>query len=172
MNRCALALSFVLMVSGCASAPTRYYTLVGPDHPDTALNTQGALIVLDSVTIPQLVNRMQLVVEESDARVRILEHERWAAPLREQIISALIADLRTELETQNVIDAAQFDGRVQALHLRIDIERFAARQKGIALTAARWRLQGGSGETPVVGSATVSCRSVPSERHPPIPLIL
>ncbi len=69
MTRYAIALAIVLAVVGCASAPTRYYSLIAPEPPETGLKKGDAWIVVDSVTVPELVDRMQLVEEESDTRV-------------------------------------------------------------------------------------------------------
>jgi uncharacterized lipoprotein YmbA len=149
------AMAMAMVIASCASAPTRYYNLAARDPAGAALNCQAMEIVLDSITVPALVDRMQLVVEQSDTQVRLLQHERWAVPLRDQIASILTSDLRAALRTDSGAGAPLSAGRAQPLHLSIDIDRLEAGPKALALIEARWRLRGGNTNSPVAWSATV-----------------
>jgi uncharacterized protein len=144
-----------MVIASCASAPTRYYSLAARGAPAAGLNCRATEIVLDSITVPALVDRMQLVVERSDTQVRLLQHERWVVPLRDQIASILSADFRAALSTDSGAGAPLSKGRAQSIHVSVDLDRFNARPKGVALIEARWRVRGGNADSAVAWSATV-----------------
>ncbi len=154
MIRRSLAMAMLLVATGCASAPTRYYNLVAQAPPQPHLDAEGVEIILDSVTVPEVVDRMQLVMQVSAVQVRILQHERWSVPLRDQIEAVLMMDLRAALSTDGGVSASESAGRAQPIHLTIDFERLDARSKGVACMAARWQLRRSGEKTPVVGSGT------------------
>ena len=155
MSRRISVTAMAMVIAGCASAPTRYYSLAARDPPGPGPNCQATEIILDSITVPALVDRMQLVVEQSDTQVRLLQHERWAVPLRDQIASVLASDFRAALGTDNAAAVTLSAARAPPIHLTLDIDRFGATPKGPALIEARWQLRGGNVSSPVAWSATV-----------------
>lgn len=123
----SLRLVIVLAVAGlaaCASAPTRFYTLLppSPTSPAPAATADYRIDVLP-VSIPAQDDQPQLVVRESDDRVALLEGERWSAPLGDQIRAAVSDRLSRELGAVDVqgLPAAR-QGRVY--RIKLDVRRF------------------------------------------------
>lgn len=97
---CWIAAAIVL--AGCTSTPTRFYTLsVQPqDNAPTATQAQNAQIFIDvsPVTLPERLARPQLVVRTtSGTRVDILEHERWSSPFNNELRDALASGIASRL---------------------------------------------------------------------------
>jgi uncharacterized protein len=118
---------------GCTSAPVRYYTLTpAADETWRAPQTTLAIDVRVVHTPPQL-NRSQLMVRTGPAEVTLLENERWASPVNEEIKSALRLGLQRRL--------APMSGSAPALAkltLDVDVQHLEAELGRYAVIQASW----------------------------------
>jgi uncharacterized protein len=141
----ALGLIAILaLLPGCASPPTRYYSLAeqpaGSPSSRAVQDQTGRAIVIRRISIPDFADRIQLIVHESAARVRVMEADQWAVPLRDQIPQVLARDLRTALGDQNVVLDPRLAGEAAPLLLNVEIEQFDADAGRQARVSARWSL--------------------------------
>jgi hypothetical protein len=128
-------------VAGCASAPSRFYTLNSTATGGGAPAANYGVAV-GPVSIPTLVDRPQFTVQVGTNRVELDEFNRWAAPLNENIARVVAEDLAVLLGTPRVAAAtlANFD---PAYRVTIEIQRFeslrteAKRNEGV-LVEAMW----------------------------------
>jgi uncharacterized lipoprotein YmbA len=151
-----IAISFVVLtVAGCASAPSRFYTLNSTATGDGATNSDVAVIV-GPVSIPAEVDRPQFTVQVSPNRVAVDEFNRWAAPLGDNIARAVAGDLSALLGTPRVaaMPAANFSS---AYRVTISVERFETMPGKSVLVDAVWVIR-----SPIGGIAQ-SGRTVASE---------
>ena len=78
-----IALSFL---SGCATSPeSKFYTLSAVPVVEQSPSAVQVMIAIDPVTVPELVDRSQIVTRLDANRVSIDEFARWAEPLKSQI---------------------------------------------------------------------------------------
>lgn len=97
------AIAVALLLAGCASPPTRFYTLSAPPLAAPTPAIQNARIFIDvaPVTLPERLARPQLVVRSagsaSSTRVDILEQERWSAPFNSELRDALASGIANRL---------------------------------------------------------------------------
>jgi uncharacterized lipoprotein YmbA len=95
------AIAVALLLAGCASAPTRFYTLSAPPQATPAIQNARIFIDVAPVTLPERLARPQLVVRSagsaSGARVDILEQERWSAPFNSELRDALASGVANRL---------------------------------------------------------------------------
>ena len=97
-----IAIAFVaIAVAGCASAPSKFYTLNATAKSDGTSEAHYAIVV-GPVTVPTEVDRPQFTVQLAPNRVGVDEFNRWAAPLNENIARVIAADLATLLGTPRV----------------------------------------------------------------------
>ena len=121
---CSLLLLASALLGACKSPPTNFYTL----SPDGSLSSTGAsrpiAVVVGPVTIPDVVDRPQIVTQIGNNEVELNEFDRWAQPLNSGVGRAIAADLGTLLNSQqvSVFDAARDPAVVW--HVRIDVMRF------------------------------------------------
>ena len=88
-----LALAFVgALAAGCASAPSRFYTLAATATPVGAPSARYAIVV-GPVSIPPEVDRAELVIQVAPNRVELDEFNRWAGPLADGIARAVAGNL-------------------------------------------------------------------------------
>lgn len=146
----ARLLALLLLLGGCAASPvSQYYTLPLPALP-RGENAQGGLVVaINTVTLPDLVDRPQWVLRQDDQRVMLSETLRWAEPLRQEVGQVLAANLARELGSLQVAAPGQRLGREPEVRLGVDFLRFDTYPgRGVRLEA-RWTLQRGEGPAQV-----------------------
>ncbi|GAC1306424.1 MAG: PqiC family protein [Steroidobacteraceae bacterium] len=136
----AAAASVALLVAACASAPDRFYTLhtmpesAGPASAHPSIHMQMA------VTIPVLVDRAELVVDTSSTEVQLLDHERWGAPLSDQVARTLAGDIELRRPDILVGDHAYDQSAAPTISVKVDIVRMSVRRGGPAQLEAHWRI--------------------------------
>jgi uncharacterized lipoprotein YmbA len=128
------ALAWLVSVGvGCTSAPVRYYTLTPP--PDRTLPAPETTLAIDVrvVHTPPQLNRSELMVRTGPTEVTLLENERWASPLKDEIKDAVRLELQRRL------------GRVAGLRpaftkltLDIDVQHLEAELGRYTLLEASW----------------------------------
>ena len=128
------ALAWLVSVGvGCTSAPVRYYTLTPP--PDRTLPASEIARAIDVrvVHTPPQLNRSELMVRTGATEVTLLENERWASPVNDEIKDAVRLELQRRL------------GRMTGLHpafakltLDIDVQHLEAELGRYALLEASW----------------------------------
>jgi uncharacterized lipoprotein YmbA len=138
-----------LTLTGCASAPTQYLTLMPPPGRPTApaaaqvpaaLQTSGDSPVVGadpaafvhvptvSVTVPSQVDQSELVVRQSDGSMALLQSVRWIAPLGDEIRTALALSL------------AEQWAALPAMRVNVDVQRFDSMLGQYAYIEAAWTL--------------------------------
>lgn len=97
-----IVITFVAVVAaGCASSPSRFYTLNSTAKGDGASAVNYAVVV-GPVSVPAEVDRPQFTVQVAPNRVAVDEFNRWAAPLNDNIARVIADDLATLLGTPRV----------------------------------------------------------------------
>ena len=136
MNGCYLRFAVALLVSvgvGCTSAPVRYYTLTPP--PDKTLPASQKLLAIDVrvVHIPPQLHRSELMVRTGMTEVTLLENERWASPVNDEIKDALRLELQRRLGRMTGLRPES-----TKLTLDIDVQHLDAELGQYALLEASW----------------------------------
>jgi uncharacterized lipoprotein YmbA len=120
------ALGLLALAGACSSpSPTRYHQLPavpGPTRTDTAPDARGELVV-DTVRIPDALDRPQFVIRQSPTQLRVLDNQRWVSTLSDQLTRALVGDLQGALP-QAWVRWREAPGRSGPRHgLRVDVEQ-------------------------------------------------
>jgi uncharacterized lipoprotein YmbA len=118
---------------GCTSAPVRYYTLTPP--PDKTLPVSETTLAIDVrvVHTPPQLNRSELMVRTGPTEVTLLENERWASPLNDEIKDAMRLELQRRLGRMTGLRHA-----FTRLTLDIDVQHLEAELGRYALLEASW----------------------------------
>src|SRR5262249_23032510 len=129
------------LVGGCGSPASRFYTL---DADATLLQAPAAApvsIVVGPVTIPDLVDRPQIVTRVSANEVKLNDFARWADPLKTDIARVIAANLRMLLTTDKVTVLGAGINSAPAWRVRVDIARFESEPAVAAAIDAMWTVQ-------------------------------
>lgn len=125
----ALTLGFAC-VAGCSTpAPERFHSLIGSDtsatesSQSTAAGRWSAIhIDVMPVSVPAQVDHAQWVVRQADDTLLMLEQERWAAPLGEELRGAIAWRLAGRWGAVDVHAVAAPPAPVW--RVRVDVQRF------------------------------------------------
>lgn len=143
-------LGSVLLLGACAgSSPVRYFTLQGaPAGACAGVPAAAARSVqLTRVSVPEAVDRPQMVLRTGDNTLSVNEHAQWAEPLKSALAGALAADLSQALGCAPVF-LRSTDVEDTAWRLAVEVQRFDAGPGRSVLLEAWWTLRGrGDGQT-------------------------
>jgi uncharacterized lipoprotein YmbA len=136
VNSCFLRFALAWLVSvgvGCTSAPVRFYTLTPP--PDKTLPVWETTLAIDVrvVHTPLQLNRSELMVRTGPTEVTLLENERWASPVNDEIKDAVRLELQRRLGRTTGLRPA-----FTKLTLNIDVQQLEAELGRYALLEASW----------------------------------
>lgn len=144
MVRAVLAVLPGMLLAACGSSPApRYYSLEAPVETVAAAAAPGqeALSVwVAPVTLPESVDRPQLVLRVSPNRVAILDGHRWAEPLGSAVTRAIAANLatrsgaRVSAEGQHAAAGAQ-------VRVLVDVLRFESASGESVTLEAQWTVR-------------------------------
>lgn len=141
MKRIFCLCAAMALLNACAAVPEdHFYALAMPEANAPPMRT-AYTIAIDAVSVPQVVDRPQIVLFEDDNRVKIVEHERWAEPLRAAIPAAIARALRAQLPDARVAVYPQAAAADASCRIGIDVQRMESRRGESALIEALWSLR-------------------------------
>ncbi len=133
--------------AGCGTTPdSTFYTLNTEAGAENA-GKSTISIVVGPVTVPEAVDRPQLVISATGNRLKIEEFHRWAEPLKAEIPRVIAAQLGRDLGTSRTAafsDVALADPDFRVL---IDIQRFESQRGGNAAVDALWTVRTREGKS-------------------------
>lgn len=113
-----------LVTAGCAtSQPARFYTLNAISKPDNASPVAAGkeeTIGVGPVSIPDSLDRPQIVTLSGENEVRIAEFDRWSGSCRDEIARVMTENLSALLPSQQVVSYSW--GRRVSLNRQITID--------------------------------------------------
>lgn len=143
-RRCLLLLAIALLLTGCArTATTAYYQLTAapPERQEAvAPRPTAAVIGIGPITLPEYLDRPQIVSRQATNRLQISDRHRWAEPLADNIAQVLQENLARTLGSENVILYPWSPSLSVDLHIPIEILHCEA-DDGDVWFVARWSVQ-------------------------------
>jgi hypothetical protein len=112
-------------------------------------------VAVGPVTLPEVVDRPQLVVRVAANRVEILETHRWAEPLKSEIPRLMAENLRRLLGSARVSSYLQHSGVDADYRVLVDIQRFESSPGEAVTIEAVWSLRRAAGGAPKTGRSLV-----------------
>ncbi len=151
----ALAGALLLLAACAAVTPTRFYTLssllAAPGA--AAVDTPRPLSVsVGPITLPEYLNRPQLVTRDGSNRVTIADFDNWIEPLDGLFARTLAENLSLLLGTDEVLTVPQRRPFRPDYQVGVDVTRFDADSSGNAVLDARWWLLGSRGDNLLHGA--------------------
>lgn len=147
------------LLAGCGTPqPERFHSLLASElaAPAPPPGVATSFIDMLPVTLPPLVDQPQWVLRAADDSLAVLEQERWAAPLREELRSALGERLASRWGAVDVRTLAQ--PAADVWRVRVDVQRFESLPAREARIESTWSLL-----PPQRDAAALVCRSVVRE---------
>ena len=133
-----------LVLSGCMrnNGPVQFYMLDADsgvaDTVRVPAASQGPVIGLGPIRIPDYLNRPQMIVAVSDNQYRLFEDHRWAERLDQNISLALFKALPRQLGTDRIVRFPWSQRQVVDYQVGIDILEFNVDASGQSRLIAQW----------------------------------
>jgi uncharacterized lipoprotein YmbA len=148
MIRHGMLLALALGAAGCLSLkpqpdPARFYVL-SATVPEPAARQPGLVVGVGPITLPDYLDRSQLVTRYGDHRLGLAEASRWAEPLEPMVARVLRDDVVAALGAERGIDYPWARTFAPAPVVEVDFEHFERDSAGTALLDARWRVRHGA----------------------------
>jgi uncharacterized lipoprotein YmbA len=143
----ALVLCLVVTI-GCASTqPSRFFTLSALASSETrtrvGASSPSIAIGVGPVTLPELLDRPQIVTRTSRNELRLAEFDRWAGSLKDDFSRILAENLSILLSTDQVSLYPWRRSMSIDYQVVVDVARFDGELGGEARLDARWTVLGG-----------------------------
>jgi uncharacterized protein len=135
-------LLLLIAASGCGRSPdTTLYTLTAL-APKSAHSAMVPLSVsVGPISLPDLVDRPEMVIRVSANKVKLLETHLWAEPLRSEIPHLMAENLTRLLRPARVFVYGQTAVPPAQYRVMMDIQRFEFRPEAGVDIGAYWSIQ-------------------------------
>jgi uncharacterized lipoprotein YmbA len=141
---------FATLLVGCSGTPTKsnYYLLNAFQNigaVEIMKSDEGGVILgLGPVTLPEYVNRVQVVTRTSRNEITFSEYDRWAEPLKMNVIRVLKENLAELLHTDGIFVYPWPLGSAVEYIVTADVIRFDAQPADSSVLEVRWSLSRGN----------------------------
>jgi uncharacterized lipoprotein YmbA len=138
--RMALLAAGVLL-SGCGSSPvTRFYTLSSAAAPAAAEAAAPVTVAVTTVSLPDGVDRPQIVLRGAGNQVTFSDFERWVGSLKDEIALSVAGGLRQSLGGARVFAGPLGAGMNADLSVLLHVQRFDSALGDAATVEVAWQV--------------------------------
>jgi uncharacterized protein len=135
----AIVCAALVLLTACATHPDSFYVLEAQPGASTVPRTAFTSQILLHVAIPSLIDRPQMVLSTTNG-VALLEHQRWAAPLGEQISHVLGQNIESRRPDVLVTDHEIAHPAMTLVRMQIDVVQVTASQGARVTMETRWQV--------------------------------
>ena len=148
----------VAILVGCGGSPdSRFYTLGGGAIPASDRNEKATaeyIIAVGPVSLPESVDRPQIVVRVGPNQVAIMEQHRWAAPLGSEISRVLAEDL-AQLLGNRLVSSYEQNTAHPDIQVLVDLQRFDSTLGETVTIDALWSVRRSLNGQPKTGRSVI-----------------
>lgn len=147
MNRLAtiiISCAVAAIIAGCASSPSRFYTL-SPSAAPASVPAADYAVSVGPVSVPAAVDRLQIVVRTGPNQVFIEEFDRWASPLKVDMARVVAGNLIVMLGTPQVTVFPTSSAADASYRVVLDVLRFESEPDRAATLDALWTISAAKG---------------------------
>ncbi len=125
---------------GGAAVRESFYTLSAPTGSAAAAATSNVSIFVGPVSVPESVDRSQMVLRTGANEVEVSEKYRWAEPLKSAVPRVIAETLTRELGTQRVLTSRSAAALQVDYRVAIEVQRFDSSLTEGATIDALWTI--------------------------------
>lgn len=133
------------LLAACASSPTtHFYTMSAAADGSGAAGSVVEVaysVAVGPVTLPELVDRPQMVVRVATNQVKIVETHRWAQPLGSEIAHVVADDLGKLLRNARVSSHVENASANADYRVLLDVQRLDAALGDAVTIDVQWELR-------------------------------
>ena len=152
------AMLALTVLAGCASSPkSHFYTLSSGAALERSEANAQYTVAIGPVTVPDIIDRPQIVTRSGPNQVQIAEQERWASPVKSEISRVIADNLMQQLDGAYVYVYPQNVTTNPDYQVLVEVQRFDSTLGDAVTVEALWAVR------PAQGGAAKNGRSVVRE---------
>jgi uncharacterized lipoprotein YmbA len=151
MRRFLTLISIVVLLGGCSSPKTNFYTLNADPIPPALSGSKDTRVMVGPVSLPEMIDQPQMVILSSNNQVQIYEYDRWAGSLKSDVGRVIASNIAHDLGTSNVWNFAQSTQTNFDYQVLVDVQNLQSKQDDSVVVDVLWTIK----------SALVKTKSVP-----------
>jgi hypothetical protein len=139
----AACLIALVVSAGCGSSPTRFYALSALPQgggPAGGVVRSGPALGIGPVSVPERLNRPEIVTWVNDNMLHLAEFDLWAAPLQDSVTRVLAENLSVLLPTDRVAIFPWPSDMPVEYEVRVEVARFEGTLGRECSLIARWSI--------------------------------
>lgn len=138
MNFVWIVVVSILVLAACSSPAVQYHTLTPAESPAAGQAAGEFAFAVLPVRIPPQVDVRELVLRENGSSLRVAENELWAAPLDEELRTALSKRLSNLLGVPDTYGLPAVESQKNRYAVQLKVTRFESRPGSRSLIDATW----------------------------------
>jgi uncharacterized protein len=152
-----LAVAAAAWLAACSiSQPTKLYTFADPPSgTKPAFAHPGLAIGISNISLPDYLDRPQIVTRSGATQMEVAEFDRWVEPLSAMTRRTLLQTLRNDLGTDKIVIFPQSRTVSVDYQVAVDVTRFDAMRGGDMTLDARWLVLNSDGSEVLRDGRTV-----------------
>jgi uncharacterized lipoprotein YmbA len=157
MRAKTLSMLALVLVGACSTPQDHFYTLIAdlPSAQPVAGSSTGLSVRIAAITLPEAVDRAELVVRKGPNSVAVHDARRWAESLKSAIPRVLANDLSPLLDGAAVSTADDNVGQHPKYQVKLDITRFDTTLGGTEAIDVAWVIHRDGGKADITGKAAL-----------------
>jgi uncharacterized lipoprotein YmbA len=131
----------MLLLSGCSSPKTTYYTLNADPIPPASAGAKDTRVMVGPVSLPEMIDQPQMVILGNDNQVQVYEYDRWAGSLKSDIGRVIASNIARDLGTSNVWNFAQSTQTNFDYQVLVDVQNLQSKPDDSVLVDVLWTVK-------------------------------
>ena len=131
----------IVLLNGCSSPKTTYYTLHADPIPPALAGAKNTRVMVGPVSLPEMIDQPQIVALGSDNQMQVYEYNRWAGSLKSDIGRVIAANLARDLGTSNVWNFAQSTQTNFDYQVLVDVQNLQSKSDDSVLVDVLWTIK-------------------------------
>jgi len=125
--------------------PSRFFTLTPiAESGDTSAPLRGRVLGLGPITLPQYLDRPELVARVGPNEVRKAVSDYWAGSLQKQFAGTLSQNLQSLVAPSSIVPYPWYAGSPPDVAVEVDVLELERGPDGQVRLVARWRVRKGA----------------------------
>ena len=133
--------SVVVLSAGCSSPKPTFYSFNATPIPQVTSVAKGTRIMVGPVTLPAMVDRPQLVLQNANNTVQVYEYHRWANTLKGDVGDVIASNVAQALAISNVWNFTQSTQTNFDYQIFVDVQNIDTKLSGRVEIDVLWTIK-------------------------------
>ena len=134
-------ISIVVLLIGCSSPKPTFYSFNATPIPQASSASKSTRIMVGPVTLPAMVDRPQLVLQNANNTVQVYEYHRWANTLKGDVGDVIASNVAQALAISNVWNFAQSTQTNFDYQIFVDVQNIDTKLSGRVEVDVLWTIK-------------------------------